>query len=116
MSDDLDGRLRAALRPVDPGERFTASVLSHIAAEQARETRRAPTRTLRWVYAGLAATLIVSVLVTNEWQTRRTQRGLEARRQLLEALRVASDQLDIAYRAVNDQDVPHSTVDENRGT
>jgi hypothetical protein len=31
MNDDLDNRLREALRPVDPGERFAQAVLSKVA-------------------------------------------------------------------------------------
>ncbi len=104
MSDNLDERLRRALQPVDPGERFTQGVLARVADERVRWTSRVPTRTLRWVFAGLAATLVLGVLATHGWQARRTQQGLEARRQVLEALRVTSAQLDIAYRAVNDRD------------
>jgi hypothetical protein len=46
----------------------------------------------------------MGVLVAHDWHARRTQEGLQARRQLLEALRVTSNKLDIAYRAVNDSE------------
>jgi hypothetical protein len=102
MSNDFDERLRKALRPVDPGEPFTQSVLARVAKEPARSTSWVTRPTLRWISAGLAASLLLGVLVAHDWHARRTEEGLEARRQLLEALRVTSNKLDIAYRAVND--------------
>jgi hypothetical protein len=39
------------------------------------------------------------------------QQGLEARAQLLEALRVTGEKLDLAYRVVNDES--RSAVDDN---
>jgi hypothetical protein len=116
MSDDLDGRLRRALRPVDPGERFTQSVLSRIANEPEQATSRLPAGRMRWASVALAASIILGVLVAQQWQVRRTRAGLEARRQLLEALHVTSDKLDIAYRAVNDADGSSATPDAERGT
>ena len=116
MNDDLDERLRRALRPVNPGERFTQDVLTRIANEPERSMLHVSSNMRRWMSAALAASLVVGVLVTHEWQARRTQQGLEARRQLLEALRVASDKLDIAYRAVNDRDSSSAAVGEDRGT
>ena len=116
MTDDFEERLRKALRPVDPGEPFAQRVLARVANEPARETRRALRPTLRWVSAGLAASLLLGILVAHDWQVRRAQQGMEARRQLLEALRVTSNKLDIAYRAVNDGDNSPAAVDEDRGT
>jgi hypothetical protein len=104
MNNDSDERLRKALRPVDPGEPFTQGVLARVANEPARSTPRILRPTLRWVSAGVAASLLLGVLVVHDWQVRRNQEGLEARRQLLEALRVTSNKLDIAYRAVNDRE------------
>ena len=115
MSDNLDGRLRQALRPVDPGERFTQSVLSRIASEPEQASSRLPGR-MRWASMALAASIILGVLVAQQWQVRRTRAGLEARRQLLEALHVTSDKLDVAYRAVNDADGSSATPDAERGT
>jgi hypothetical protein len=104
MNEDLERRLREALQPVDPGERFTRSVLTRVAEEPGIPTRRVSTATMRWASVALAASLVLAAVITHEWQVRRTQQGMEARRQLLEALRVTSDKLDIAYRAVNDSD------------
>jgi hypothetical protein len=104
MSNDLDMRLRRALRPVDPGEQFTQGVLAHLANEPARPTMRAPRTMMRWAGAAFAVSIVLGILVQHEWQARRTQQGLEARRQLLEALRLTSDKLDVAYRAVNERE------------
>jgi hypothetical protein len=114
MSSDLDSRLRRALRPVDPGEQFTQRVLTRIASEPAQSTNRAPRTIIRWTSAAFAVSIVLSILVQHEWQARRTQQGLAARRQLLEALRLASDKLDVAYRAVNDKE-RSSAVDEHHG-
>ena len=55
-----------------------------------------------WVGGALLVSVVASVLVVHEWQVRRTQQGLEARAQLIEALKVTGENLDLAYRAVND--------------
>ena len=107
MNDDnLEQQLRAALRPVNPPEDFAAGVMARIAAE--RSVRRQRPRLLPrspaasgWLGFGLAASVVVAVLLGHSWQERRMERGLEARRQLIEALRVTDEKLDLAYRAVN---------------
>jgi hypothetical protein len=47
---------------------------------------------------------------SREWQVRREQEGLEARKQLIEALRLTGEKLDIAYQAVN-RKAPEPTDD-----
>jgi len=96
MNDDLDDQLRKALRPVDPGEPFAQAVLARVAHE--RRSRR-PAPALRW--AAAVGAIALGVLAVYGWQARHEQ-GLEARRQLLEALQVTGQKLDLAYRAVND--------------
>jgi hypothetical protein len=106
MSNDLEDSLRAALRPVDPGEKFTAGVMVRVADESAR-TLRAPrphATALRWASVALAVSLVMGFLVARELQLRRTQRGLEARAELLQALKLTGEKLDIAYRVVNDEE------------
>ncbi|HEY3787052.1 MAG TPA: hypothetical protein VGL55_17410 [Steroidobacteraceae bacterium] len=108
MSNDLDESLRAALRPVDPGEDLTRKVLA--AVEQ--DSSRPPRGPLpppghpgwRWPSAVLAIALLVGLATAYHWQLRRQERGLEARRQLIEALQVTSEKLDLAYRVVNEQE------------
>jgi len=106
MSNDLDNELRAALRPVDPGERFTQSVLARVAEESTRSPRapRLHTTTLRWTSVALSISLVMGILVAHQWQVRRTQRGLEARQQLIQALQLTGEKLDLAYRVINDEE------------
>ncbi len=119
MSPDLERRLREALRPVDPGEDFTARVLARLAAEPAAaagrghgSARLVPGRQL-WIPLTLAASLVAAGVLGIQWRERRELRGLEARRELIEALRVTNQKLDLAYRLVNR---PHSSgTDGNSG-
>ena len=107
MSRDLEKELRQALRPVDPGEEFTARVLARVAAEPAAATARASgaaplmARQRLWIPLALAASLAAALVLGVQWHERRELRGLEARRELIEALRVSSQKLDLAYRLVN---------------
>src|SRR5690242_2795279 len=96
MNDDLDNRLRDALRPVDPGERFAQAVLARVAEE--RVSRRQP---LALRCAAAVGAIALGTLALYGWQVRHEQ-GLEARRQVLEALQVTGEKLDAAYRAVNE--------------
>jgi len=105
MNHDLERRLRAALRPVDPGEDFPAKVLARMAKEPAHFARapRSPA-VAGWLAFGLAASAVLGLLLAHQWQVRRTQQGLEARRQLIEALRVTDEKLDLANRVVNEKE------------
>lgn len=103
MSKDFEQQLRDALRPVEPEEGFEQRVMARVA----REPTRSRAKVTRWVSAALAASVIfAAILGTNEWQERREQAGLEARKQLLEALRVTGEKLDLAYQAVNREEQP----------
>lgn len=101
--DDLERQLRAALKPVNPGADFAAGVLARIAsAEQAPRVRLGRSQAVAgWLTFALAASVVVTVLLAHQWQVRRTEQGLEARRELMEALRVTDEKLAIAYRVVN---------------
>jgi hypothetical protein len=106
VSRDLEEQLRRALRPVDPGEEFTARVLARVAQEPAPERLagvRAAVYTRRrlWLPLGLAASLAAALILRREWHEPRDLQGLQARQQLIEALRVTSQKLDLAYRIVN---------------
>jgi Uma2 family endonuclease len=113
MSNDLDDDLRAALRPVDPGEKFTQSVLARVAAESTRSPRasRFQASTLRWASVALSLSLVIGILLAHQWQVRRTQRGLEARKELIQALQLTGEKLDLAYRVVNDKEHPERPAD-----
>jgi hypothetical protein len=108
MSNDLDNDLRAALRPVDPGEKFTQRVLARVVEESTRSPRasRFQTATLRWAPVALSISLVIGILLAHQWQVRRTQRGLEARQELMQALQLTGEKLDLVYRVVNDKEHP----------
>ncbi len=103
MSRDLEDQLRQALRPVDPDEEFAQRVMRRIESERA-PPRRSQTRRLQWWHVAVAASAVLTLIVVHDWQTRREQQGLEARRQLIEALRLTGEKLDIAYQVVNEDD------------
>jgi hypothetical protein len=107
MNDDLESRLRDALRPVEPRKEFSAQLLARIAAESRRPApgRASRARGFRsspwWLAAGLAASLFVAVGVQHHRsELDQRERGLEARRQVIEALRVTNQKLDLASRVV----------------
>jgi negative regulator of sigma E activity len=105
MSKDFEQQLRDALRPIDPEEGFEQRVMARVAREPARgRTNKA----MRWVASlALAASVaFAAILGAHQWQAHREQQGLEARRQLLEALRLTGENLDVAYQAVNRESPP----------
>jgi negative regulator of sigma E activity len=103
MSKDFEQQLREALRPVDPEEGFDQRVMARIAQERSR----ARNKVTRWVSVALAASVVfAAILGAHEWQLRREQEGLEARKQLIEALRLTGEKLDVAYQAVNRESSP----------
>lgn len=108
MSNELNDRLRAALRPIDPGERFTQGVLARIGSEPASTlpARRTRHLGLPWLTATALATCAALVLMfAHQHEARHAEAGLEARRQVMEALRVTSEKLDLAYRVVKDKEL-----------
>ena len=110
MRKDLDESLRSALRPVDPGEPFTRNVMAAIAQDSSRsDSAPAKSRvTFRMASAALVISLLVAVVTAHQWQVRRQERGLQARRQLIQALQLTREKLDLAYRAVNDPARPET--------
>jgi hypothetical protein len=59
-----------------------------------------------WIPLALAASLVAAAVLGIEWHERRNLEGLEARRELIEALQVTNQKLDLADRLVNR---PHSS-------
>ena len=106
MSDskhDLDGDLQRALRARDPGAEFAPGVVAALA--QARVQAGQRRRMLpRWLPLALAASAIAAVLmVRSDQRELEAQRGLAARTQAIEALRIASRSLDNArHLAIGD--------------
>jgi negative regulator of sigma E activity len=109
VNEEFDEQLRRALRPVDPGEAFTARVLARISPEP--RNLRVRWRRAAWIPAALAASALLAVVGLHEWQQRQKEAGLAARTQVLEALRVTSQKLDLAYRLINTSSRPASDRD-----
>jgi hypothetical protein len=125
MSEDVDKRLREALKPVDPGSGFTDAVMTRIdsrAQPGARSSSRTAVDRLlsvglrvrapawRWL-SGAAAAIVIAALLVHTQQTRHTREGLAARQALLEALQVTAKSLQVAKRALNDSNAPASAPD-----
>lgn len=100
MKPDLEQQLREALRPLEPPGGFAARVAARLESERRGWPRWQPLR--QWVPAALAASVLASVLLGYGWELRRERQGLQARQQLIEALRVTGEKLDLAYRRVQD--------------
>jgi hypothetical protein len=120
MSEDLESRLRAALRPVAPSDEFSQNLIARVTADQrspanARAARgRSPRASAWWLSASMAASLFVAVGIQHHVQERRErEQGLEARREVIEALRVTSQKLNLAYEAIKSQS--SSTADDKPG-
>jgi hypothetical protein len=134
MNDDLDSKLRDALRPVPPRGELTELLIARLAGRSAGESaadadaaaaaaapataaatgaaarvaRVSPVRRLQrpvwWLPVGLAASLLLAVGIQRSAHEReQREKGLEARRQVFEALRVTNQKLDVVYRAVRDE-------------
>jgi hypothetical protein len=109
MSNDIESQLRAALRPVAPSEDFSQRLAANVASQHstAHKSRRSGARLhplTWWFSATLAASLVLAVGVHQHLQQQRLQQsGLEARREVIEALRVTSQKLNLAYEAVKSQ-------------
>jgi hypothetical protein len=103
MNHDLEKQVRDALRPVEPEDDLTARVLARIQAENRIPLRRKPWKRA-WVPASLAASVSLIVVGHFQWQQHREQQALKAKQELIEALRVTSAKLDLAYQAVHEKD------------
>jgi hypothetical protein len=113
MNEELESRLRAALRPVAPSDEFTRDLVARVAADRrsssdARTAHgRRPGARGWWLSASMAASLLVAAGIQHQLQERHErERGLEARREVIEALRVTSQKLNLAYEAIKNQSSP----------
>jgi hypothetical protein len=90
--------MRAALRPVAPRDEFNRKLLARLAVAGHRK------RSDWWIPASLAASILLAFGVQHHLQAERDlKNGLEARREVLEALRMTSQKLNLAYEAVKSQ-------------
>jgi hypothetical protein len=99
VDEELEQRLRRALEAPEPPAGFSARVMARLAADSpARQPARAPRR---WLAFALAASFALAIALPLAWHYEQERAGLKARAQLIEALRVSSQKLDLAYRMVN---------------
>lgn len=115
MSDEFEEALRRALRPKDPGEDFAARVVSRLGAGEQEPAvtrpgwKRLAARRPRWVSVALAASVIAGV---GFFQLRQhaldAERASQARAQLLQALSIASDNVNIVRATVAREESPDS--------
>jgi hypothetical protein len=128
MTDEFENELRRLMRPVEAPEGLTERIMAALPPRQAAATVTPidsarvtkPSRSY-WMPGALAASLVGAVLLgtfaakKNDQQLARREEaaGLEARRELMEALRVTSQKLDLAYEAVN---APEPAQDEENRT
>jgi hypothetical protein len=115
MSKDIESEMRAALRSVAPSEEFSRKLVASVTSQHAAAGQHPAQRTVRrratgwhplvwWFSASLAASVLLVLGVHQHLQQQRFQQsGLEARREVLEALRMTSQKLNLAYEAVKSQ-------------
>ncbi len=115
MSDEFENALRRALRPRDPGEDFCARVVSQIdsSAMPLRPARIASIRRRAfrspWLPVALAASLIAAIgLIQMRQDAVDTARANQARTELLQALTIASRNINIVRAAVAREENPDS--------
>jgi hypothetical protein len=116
MSDEFEKALQRALRRQEPGEDFSNRVVARL---DGGEVQAAPTARIvrlphrvfrsRWLPAALAACIVAAVgLVQMRQHALDTARANQARAQLLQALSIASDNINIVRAAVAHEEDPNS--------
>jgi hypothetical protein len=117
MTDELDAALRRALRRRAPGADLSGRVLSRLpsadlppAAARAGSSRGRALRSLRmWLPAALAACIIAGIgLVQMREHAVAVARANQARAQLLQALSIASLNINVVRAAVSREENPDS--------
>jgi hypothetical protein len=125
MTDDFEDELRQALRPVKAPAGFSERVMRALPERRDRveipmAVKAAPRSPNYWqrlrAPAALAASLMLAVVLGQQMafhnQRREDAAGLAASQELLQALRVTSQKLDLAYQAVKNP--PEAGSEENR--
>jgi hypothetical protein len=122
MNEDFENSLRRSLRPVDAPDGFTERLMAALPAERKPTVVPFPIKAARsasrqfGIPAALAASLLAAVMLgqhkANERMQREELQGIAASEQLMQALRVTSQKLDLAYEAVNHS--PAAGDEENR--
>lgn len=128
MSHDIENELRRSLRAVEPSADFTARVMRALPPRPASaeviplSVVKPVARPNLWqrvaTPAALAASLLVAILLGRqaavEHEERQQLAGIEASRKLMQALRVTSQKLDLAYEAVQRPPAEAPAAEENR--
>src|SRR5688572_23372570 len=103
---DFEDELRRALRPQDPGPELIGKVMRAVSGRpravsslSMAATRAVRTPSMR-LGAALAATFIAAIALAR-WD-RYLHEGNEAREQAMQALRLASQNLNVVHRVVRD--------------
>jgi hypothetical protein len=125
MTENFEDELRRALRPVQAPAGFAERVMralperrdSVVTPIAIRATARPPHYWQRLgAPAALAASLVLAVVLGQQMafhqQKREDAAGVAASQELLQALRVTSQKLDLAYQAVKSP--PEAGAEENR--
>ena len=126
MTDNFEDELRRALRPVKAPAGFSDRVMRALPERResvvipiaSRATAARPPNYWQRLRApaALAASLMLAVVLGQRMAVHQQQReeaaGLAASQELLQALRVTSQKLDLAYQAVGNP--PAAGVEENR--
>jgi hypothetical protein len=116
MTDEFEKALHCALRPHGPPEDLSTRILARLdsgstspAPAARREFMRHRAFRSRWLPAALAACLIAGVgLVQLRQHSRDAARASQARAQLLQALSIASHNVNIVRTAVAREENPDS--------
>ena len=121
-ANNFEAELRRRLRPVDAPEGFAERLMAALPAEREPVVvpftpKAAPPYMRQFrMPAALAASLLVAVFagihVANDRALVEEREGIAASQQLMQALRVTSQKLDLAYEAVNRP--PAAGDEENR--
>ena len=127
MSENFENELRRALRPVDAPTGFTERVMRALPAkrEPAPTVNEVPAQRMMKRFGipmAFAAALVLSVVLGQhvaDVQERRMAEereaaGLAASRELMQALHVTSQKLDLAYEAVQRPAPEPAAEEENR--
>jgi negative regulator of sigma E activity len=121
--ENFEDELRRRLRPIDAPAGFNERLMAALPVERkpaaVSSGPRATRPSLRdfGMPAALAASLLVAVFLgvyvaNDRAAVREEQMGIAASQQLMQALRVTSQKLDLAYEAVNNP--PTAGEEENR--
>ena len=123
QDSNFEAELRRQLRPVEPSAGFTDRLMAALPAQQKpvvvpftpRAVHRSSARRFGMPVA-LAASLLVAVFLGMQMANYRDaieqEKGMAASKELMQALRVTSQKLDLAFEAVNSP--PSAEDEENR--